>query len=127
MPLREGQLARQRALALRDLTDRCTIERYTQAQDDTGEVVSTFAALATDVPCRVVAVGSVTGAERLRLDAMAQVTDWIVVVPAEQDVTSKDQVRITQGSSAGRLFEVSQVLGPHTDEVRRRLMVDEVT
>lgn len=126
MPLRPGQLAKQRERADRDLTELCEIHRYTETQNDLGEIVKAWVPLATGVACRVVSVGSVTGRERLRNEAIAQVTQWLVVLPWGQDVTSKDRIYITTDVPV-REFAVSQVLAPHTDEVRRRAMVDEIT
>lgn len=127
MPLLAGQLAYQRQRALADLTERCTIERATLVTDDYGEPTQGFSAVATQVPCRVVETASVTGRERVRLEGLAQVTDWLVVLPAGQDVTSQDRIRVTAGPSAGVVFNATQVLGPHTDEVRRRVMAEVVS
>src|SRR5690348_15195186 len=126
MPLTAQQLARQRERANADLTDLCEIHRYTSVQNDLGETVKTWAPIATGVPCRVVSVGSVTGRERLRYEAIAQVTSWIVVLPWDTNVTSADRLYITSGLPV-RAFDATQVLGPHTDEIRRRVMVDEVS
>jgi hypothetical protein len=126
MPLTAQQLARQRERANADLVDACEIHRYAATQNDLGETVKTWAPIATGVPCRVVSVGSVTGRERLRNEAIAQVTSWIVVLPWGTDVTSRDRIYITSGLPV-RAFDATQVLGPHTDEVRRRVMVDEVS
>lgn len=128
MPLLPGQLARQRERAERDLTDLCDIHRYGESRNSLGEVIKAWAPVATDVPCRVVSVGSVTGRERLRNEAIAQVTQWAIVLPFGTDVTSKDRLYTTSTETlAVRAFDVTQVLAPHTDEVRRRAMVDEVT
>jgi hypothetical protein len=127
MPLKPDQLKRQRQIANRDLVERCSIERASSVQDDFGETNQSFAVLSADVPCRVVETASVTGRERVRLEGLAQVTDWMVIVPVGQDVTSQDRLRITKGTSAGRIFEATQVLGPHTEEVRRRVMVEVTT
>jgi head-tail adaptor len=126
MPLLSGQLARQRERAERDLTGLAEIHRYTETSNDMGESIKAWVPVATLVPCRVVAVGAVTGRERLRLDAMAQVTNWVLVFPWNTDITSKDRVYVTSPTPV-RAFDVTQVLGPHTDEVRRRAMVDEVS
>lgn len=126
MPLLPGQLARQRERAERDLTGLCEIHRYGESRNSLGEVIKTWAPVATGVPCRVVSVGSVTGRERLRNEAIAQVTAWVLVMPWGTDVSSKDRVYVTSPSPV-RSFNVTQVLGPHTDEVRRRALVDEVT
>ena len=126
MPLLPGQLARQRERAERDLTERCEIHRYAEVINNLGERAKAWAPVATQVPCRVVSVGSVTGRERLRNEAIAQVTNWLVILPWGQDVSSKDRIYITS-SSPVRAFNATQILGPHTDEVRRRAMADEVT
>jgi len=126
MPLLPGQLLRQRELAERDLTDTCEIHRYQEVINDIGERTKQWTPLASGVPCRVVSVGSITGRERLRNEAIAQVTQWIIVLPWSQDVTSKDRIYVTSPTPV-RSFDVTQVLGPHTDEVRRRAMVDEVS
>lgn len=126
MPLLPGQLARQREIAERDLTSLCEIHRYSESRNDIGEVIKGWAPVATGVKCRVVSVGSVTGRERLRNDAIAQVTQWVLVMPWAQDVSSKDRVYVTDPTPV-RAFDVTQVLGPHTDEVRRRALVDEVS
>jgi len=125
MPLRPGQLATQRERAERDLIELCEIHRYTTTANDLGETIKAWAPVATGVACRVVAVGSVTGRERLRNEAIGQVTQWLVVLPWNQDVTSKDRIYVTTQSPA-QSFDVSQVLGPHTDQVRLRAMVDKV-
>jgi head-tail adaptor len=126
MPLRPGQLAAQRERAERDLTELCEIQRYITVTNDLGEKVKTWAPVATGVACRVVAVGSVTGRERLRNEAIGQVTQWAVVLPWGQDVTSADRIYVTSQSPA-QTFNVSQPLGPHTDQVRLRVLVDKVT
>jgi len=126
MPLLPGQLLRQREIAERDLTDLCELHRYQEVIADTGERTKSWTPLASDVPCRVVSVGSITGRERLRNEAIAQVTQWVLVLPWSQDVTSRDRIYVTSASPV-RAFDVTQVLGPHTDEVRRRAMVDEVS
>lgn len=126
MPLTAQQVARQRERAERDLTGLCEIHRYSETRNSLGETVKAWAPVATGVACRVVSVGAVTGRERLRNEAIAQVTSWIVVLPWAQDVTSKDRIYITAPSPV-RTFLVTQVLGPHTDEIRRRAMVDEVS
>lgn len=126
MPITAQQLARQRERAERDLTSLCEIHRYTETINNLGERIKGWAPVATGVKCRVVSVGSVTGRERLRNEAMAQVTQWLIVMPWSQDVSSKDRIYVTSPTPLRR-FEVNQVLGPHTDEVRRRALVDEVS
>jgi head-tail adaptor len=126
MPITAQQLARQRERAERDLTSRCEIHRYAEARNSLGEVIKGWAPVATNVRCRVVNTGSVTGRERLRLEAIAQVTQWAIILPWSQDVSSKDRIYVTSPTPL-RKFDVNQVLGPHTDEVRRRALVDEVT
>lgn len=125
MPQTASQLASQRERANRDLTDRCEIHRYGSAYDDLGESIKTWAPVATDVHCRVVSTGSVTGRERLRLEAIGQVTQWMIVLPWGTDTSSKDRIYVTSPTPV-RTFNVDQVLAPHTDEIRRRAMVDEV-
>ena len=126
MPLFPEQLAAQRARALDDMPGRCEIHRYTSVENDMGESVQTWAPVASGVPCRVIATASATGRERERLGAIAQVTDWYIVLPHNHDVTAKDRIYVTLPLPL-RAFDVSQVLGPVTDETRRRALVQEVS
>lgn len=127
MPITAQFLAAQRAAAALDYVDTCEIHRFTQTRSSMGEVLKSWAPLATGVSCRVVAVNSITGhGERARLAAIAQVTSWMVVLPWNQDVNAKDLIYVTSQSPTRR-FEVTQVLGPHVNEVRRLAQVDEVT
>ncbi len=126
MPLLSGQLAQMRAKALADLTGLCEIHRYTETRDDMGESTQTWAPVASRVPCRLVYAASATARERERLGAIGQVTGWVLVVPHNQDLSSKDAVYVTRPLPLRR-FDVSQVMGPQTDEVRRRALVEEVS
>lgn len=116
----------QREWALSQLTERCEIHRYTETENDMGEPVKGWQPVQTDVPCRVVSMNSVTGRERQRLEAIGQLTQWQIPLPVGTDVTSRDRIFVVT-SSPVRDFEVSQISGPHTDEVRLVAMVDEVS
>jgi head-tail adaptor len=118
-------LARQRANALKGLTELCEVHRFTAVQNDLGEHVESWAPVGRNIPCRIVSTASVTGRERMRLEAIGQVTQWMIPLPAGTDVRNTDRIFVTSGGGV-RDFEVSQVTGPHTDEVRRVAMVDEV-
>lgn len=119
-------LESQRRFALSQLSELCEIHRYTETQNDLGEPVKGWAPVATGVPCRVVSMTTVTGRERQRLEAIGQVTEWQIPLPHDTDVTSRDRIFVTSTEPV-RQFEVSQLAGPHTDEVRRVAMVNEVS
>jgi len=107
--------------------ERCDLESQTTIVDGLGEATHTQTVIGRDIPCRLVSSASVGGRERLRLEAIGQVTEWLIVLPWDSLVSSKDILTMAQGTSEGRRFNVSQVTGPHTDEVRRVCMVEEIS
>lgn len=127
MPLLPGQLARQRERAERDLTDTCEIHRYgPYVVNDLGERKRTWAPVATGVKCRLVPVASVAAGAVPIGGKLVDQQGWRVVLPYDTDITTKDRVFVTVRGTL-RSFEVTQVLGLHTDEIRKRVGVEEST
>lgn len=97
-------LAGLRARAVRFMTDRAVIARYTEVSTSDG-ITQTWATLATDVPCEVWPSG-VSAAEAVGAGAQLRaLSTWTVRLPYGQDVTVRD--RITVGD--GRVFEIQRV------------------
>lgn len=108
-----------RPLANRWLIDTCTIQRSTSTRTSAGTTV-TWADLATNVPCSV-QPGGVSGEASGARGGITAQADWVIRLPAGQDVTVKD--RIVYGA---RTFEV-QMVEAKTFEVRRKVGCVEIT
>ena len=120
-------LARARKDATAGLTGRCEIHRYTETRNAFGETVQAWAPVARGVPCRITEPTALaSNRERLRLEAIAQVGQWVLVMPWDADVSSRDRIYVTSPAPL-RAFDVSITLGPHEGEIRRRVVCDEVT
>lgn len=72
----------------------CTIRRYTEAQNSTGDPIPTWSNLATSVACRIRAGSS---NETDTTGAVRNVLRYKVLLPYGQDVTAKDRLELSTG------------------------------
>lgn len=104
------------------LPDSCLIERPgTPTSDNAGGWTSTYAPLASAVPCRL-APGGLRSGETVVADRIDATNDWTVTLPALQDVTAKDRITVTvEETGAMAVLEVDQADGPRSYEWLRRV------
>lgn len=101
------------------LPDLCDIERATVASDGRGGFTETWAAVESDVACRI--APDTTRAEVVVGDRLTNTQRWMVTLPAGQDVVNTD--RIVSGS---RTFTVVDVRSARSFEVSCRVVCVEV-
>lgn len=118
-----GLLADLRAIVATALVDACTVERATEASDDQGGAVKTWANLATAVPCRV--RRPTDGTEAEVAGRLTGVVAWTVMLPYGQDVGVADRLLVTS-TTPNRRYHVRAVLAPLSDELYRAVVADEV-
>lgn len=102
------------------LPDLATIQRATRSSDGMGGSSESWATLASNVPVRVSPAGLLRGDERVIGGAVAALMEWIVTLPANQDIREVD--RIVIGS---RTLEAKQV-NRRSWELGRRVYCTEV-
>src|SRR5688572_10585215 len=87
-------LTTMRAKCADDFDATCTIRRYSEAANSTGDPIPTWSNLATGVPCRPRA-GSAHEADTT--GAIRSYVLWKVLLPYNQDVTAKDRLELSTG------------------------------
>lgn len=102
------------------LTDLCSISRPTDAADAFGGQMRTWATVATNVACRI-APETRRPVEEAREGRFATIGDYVVTLPAGQDITERDRVVI-----GGLTYEVIGVRY-RTNELTRRAACVKVT
>ncbi len=76
-------------MAIRNyLVHRCTVQRAVESRGTSGEVVNTFADHITHLPCRLI----VSDERVASPQGFVVTTTYKLIVPANQDITTKDQV-----------------------------------
>jgi len=94
-------------------TTPCTISRYTSVDDGAAGQTNTYAPLPNAPLCRVMAMPQVV-AEQDAEGRLQSVVRWTIALPPGQDVTAKDRI-VAQGVT----YEVTDVLGPKSNEIER--------
>lgn len=97
------------------LGETCVITRATNVSDGQGGSTATWAAVGTAL-CTLSPLNRTSGDGFTVADQIKEVADYVVTLPAETDVTTKD--RLTIGA---RTYEVSAVKEPRTYEIVRRV------
>jgi SPP1 family predicted phage head-tail adaptor len=113
-----GTVAFLRTQAERSLTDECVIQTPTTSVGSYGNQTTTWSTVDT-VACRV-SPSALTPGERQQADQPQTWSTWTVLLPAETTVTDDD--RITWN---GQTFAVIAAQAPRTDEILRRVIVEE--
>lgn len=115
----DSELEAMRATLDGSLPDSCQVRRATLASDGAGNLVPTWATVAT-VACRKSPTGN-TPTERAVADRMGSQVLWTVTLPAETDVRPSDRLQIVGGD----LLEVVAPL-PRSWEICLRVVCIEV-
>lgn len=120
--LNATELASMRATTEEFLPDTCSISRATPSSDSMGGFTSSWANVATSVPCRYSPTLPSTSSEQDVSGKLTSETDWVVTLPYDQDVLVTD--RIVIGS---RTLEVVNLDVPRSWQVTKRVSCKELT
>lgn len=99
----------------------CTISRYTSADDGAGGQTNTYVPLSNPPMCRVMAMPQIV-AEKGAEGRLETVVRWTIALPPGQDVTAKDRIM-----ALGVTYEVTDVLGPKSNEIERICQVEVIS
>src|SRR5262245_15965282 len=104
------------------LTERATIARFTSVSTSDGDE-QTWAAIATDVPCRLSQPTSSATEDAGAANVVRAVSSWRIWLPFDQDVTAQDRVTVhATDRTDERTFEVERV-DEKTNETARRCLL----
>jgi head-tail adaptor len=107
------------------MRQRCSLQRRTLTSDGGGGQTETWAAHLTGLPCRAWAQ---TGGEVVIADRVVATEQWVVIVPVDTDVRTRDRIdSITNRLGATVLtgpVDIA-VVAPRADHIELRLAVRE--
>lgn len=113
--LTAGELREMRRDMAEELPDRALIERPTDVPDGGGGFTQTWAALASNVPCRLAPVGG--GEDQAAAgDRITDAATCTITFAAGRDISEADRVTI-----AGQVFNVLLVRRRGAYEITRRV------
>ena len=101
--LTAAELAEMRSLQNEAMASTCVVMRAALASDGMGGSTDTWVAAGT-VSCRVMPAsqrGQSTGREQVTADRITEIVTWVVPLPHDTDVVTKDRI-----VESGRTFEV---------------------
>lgn len=104
--LTTAELASIRAVQAAALPDRCSILRIGTASDGMGGFTSTWAAVASEVPCRLSSMVQ-RPSENVAATALQSTVLYMLTLPALTDIRPTDRVIV-----GATTFEVAGVLSP---------------